>query len=180
MRVFIAIELDSSVKEMLTGLQSRVKGWASRGNFVLSENFHITLRFLGEVDQSDIPSISEAVAFTAVKERRFPLTISRLGSFSRGETSIVWAGLEESRPLVHLFKSLENALEQQGFSRDKKGLSPHITLGREVALYGKPQKVLSNIPMEKKTFEVSQISLMSSIRQGPKMVYTPIFVKNLR
>ena len=76
--------------------------------------------------------------------------------------------------------SLEKSLMRQGFPRERKGLSPHITLGREVDLTERFDAIKEQIPLEKREIKVAKISLMESKRMGQKLVYKPIFVQLLK
>ncbi len=180
MRTFIAIELEQEVKDHLSALQMETQKFCRRGNFTPADNFHLTLHFLGEVQQEDLEYLQEAIYETARRNRPFSLTIDQIGFFPRGNKGILWAGLEKSSYLQRLFSTLEKSLEQQGFARERKGLSPHITLGREV----EPQRgfadVQKNVKVEPMKFVVKGISLMESVRRGPKLVYIPRFQMELR
>lgn len=179
MRTFIAIELEEEVKEHLANIQIETQKLCRRGNYTPKENFHLTLHFLGEVEEEDLDYLQEAIFETARRNRPFTLTLDKVGFFPRGNKGILWAGLEKSNPLQRLFSTLEKSLEQQGFARERKGLSPHITLGREV----KPQRsfldVQKGVKVEPMRVSVRSISLMESVRRGPKLVYVPLFRQNL-
>ena len=71
-------------------------------------------------------------------------------------------------------------LEQQGFSRERKGLSPHITLGREVEPHRNFIDVQKNVRLEPMKISVRSIALMESVRKGPKLVYVPLFRMDLK
>lgn len=179
MRAFIAIELERDVREYLALAQAEAQKYCRRGNFTPVDNLHLTLHFLGETGEDDLEYLRDAMYEAALRNRPFCLTLGRLGFFPRGNRGILWAGLDRSQPLQRLFSTLEKALEQQGFAREKKGLSPHITLGREV----EPQRgfadVQKAVSVEPRTIEVRQISLMESVRKGPKLVYEPLFRQEL-
>ena len=179
MRTFIAIELERDVRDYLAAVQTEVQGLCRRGNFTPVDNLHLTLHFLGEVGESDLEYLQDAMYEAALRNRPFRLTLGQLGFFPRGSKGILWAGLEKSPPLQRLFSTLEKALEQQGFAREKKGLSPHITLGREV----EPQRGFADVQkavmVQPMAVEVRKISLMESVRKGPKRVYEPLFRQEL-
>ncbi len=175
MRTFIAILLNDEVRNSLEKVQTTVKQNCKKGNFTPKENFHITLHFIGEVNISEVEELKEAVFQTAQKNAPFSLTIDRLGFFPRGEKAILWVGVEKSKPLYRLFEALEKNLSRQGFAREKRGLSPHITLGREVVPYISFQSLQKLIVPEKNNFLVERISLMESVRIGSKQVYRPLY-----
>ena len=92
----------------------------------------------------------------------------------------MWAGIERNNHLQRLFSTLEKSLEQQGFARERKGLSPHITLGREVEPHRNFIDVQKNVKIEPMKISVRSISLMESVRKGPKLVYVPLFRMDLK
>lgn len=180
MRTFIAIELEEEVKDHLAAVQTETQKLCRKGNFTPKDNFHLTLHFLGEIEAEDIEYLQDAMYETARRNRPFTLTLDKIGFFPRGNKGILWAGLEKSTHLQRLFSTLEKSLEQQGFARERKGLSPHITLGREV----EPQRnfidVQKNIKVEPVKISVRSISLMESVRKGAKLVYVPLFRMELK
>ena len=179
MRTFIAIELEEEVQEHLANIQTETQKLCRRGNYTPKENFHLTLHFLGEVEEEDLDYLQEAIFETARRNRPFTLTLDKVGFFPRGNKGILWAGLEKSNPLQRLFSTLEKSLEQQGFARERKGLSPHITLGREVEPQRSFLDVQKGVKVEPMRVSVRSISLMESVRRGPKLVYVPLFRQNL-
>lgn len=179
MRTFIAIELEEEVKNYLESIQTETQKLCRRGNFTPKENFHLTLHFLGEVGEEDLDYLQEAIFETARRNRPFTLTLDKIGFFPRGNKGILWAGMEKSNALQRLFSTLEKSLEQQGFARERKGLSPHITLGREVEPQRSFLDVQKGVTVEPMRVSVRSISLMESVRKGPKLVYVPLFRQNL-
>ena len=72
---------------------------------------------------------------------------------------MLWAGVEKSGDLFRLFNHLEKSLGKQGFGREKKGLSPHITLGREVEPYRGFGDIQKNVHLEQKQIHVTDICI---------------------
>ena len=130
--------------------------------------------------EEDLEYLQEAIYETSRRNRPFTLTLEKIGFFSRGNKGILWAGMEKSSPLLRLFSTLEKSLEQQGFARERKGLSPHITLGREVEPQRSFMDVQKGIKVEPVRISVRSISLMESVRRGPKLVYRPLFRQELK
>lgn len=175
MRVFIAIELDDEIKKYLSEIQTKVKKNSIKGNFTREANFHLTLRFIGDVDDKGIHSLKRAIDETSKEFQEFELKLGGLGEFPRKDKKIIWIGLSEGiKELKDLFKRLENNLEKQGFNREERGLKPHITIGREVRV-DKPFEDLKNeISIEPKLINVKKISLMESTRVNGVLSYIPI------
>ncbi len=180
MRTFIAIELEEDVKDALLNAQQQVQKQSKHGNYVPKENFHLTLHFIGETDHADLDYLKQAIYLTAIRNRCFDMELEKTGFFARGDKGIFWVGVKESKELVRLFSHLENNLLKEGFSREKKGISPHITLGREVIPYRSFMDIVNHTHVEKKSIRVTKISLMESVRIGAKLVYKPIFQQDLK
>ena len=180
MRTFIAIELSPDIREYLSEVQMETQKYCRRGNYTPQDNFHITLHFLGEIEPSDVEYVKEAMFEVGQRNRVFDLKLSQIGFFGRGDRGILWAGLEKSDPLQRLFFGLEKSLGRQGFAREKKGLSPHITLGREI----EPQRGFSDVQkavaMDGRKFTVEKITLMESVRRGPRLIYKPLYSQLLK
>ena len=123
MRTFIAIELEEETKAQLAEVQAEAEKLCRRGNYTPKENFHLTLHFLGEVQEEDLDYLHEAIYETARRNRPFTMTIDKIGFFPRGNKGILWAGIERSNHLQRLFSTLEKSLEQQR-ERDSARISP--------------------------------------------------------
>ncbi len=180
MRTFIAIELSPEAREYLSEVQTETQKHCRRGNYTPQDNFHVTLHFLGEIAPADVEYVKEAMYEAAQRNRVFDLKLGQIGFFGKGERGVLWAGLEKSDSLQRLFMGLEKSLERQGFAREKKGLSPHITLGREVEPQRGFSDVQKSVVMDGKSFTVEKITLMESVRKGPRLIYKPIYTQLLK
>lgn len=180
MRAFIAIDFDKDTKKYLLSLQSRLKEESKNGNFSSDDNFHLTIRFIGEVDENGMESLADAIREAAMSFKAFDIRLNGVGFFTKGSKCVAWAGIEKNKNLDIFYKNLEKCLMREGFARDRQGLSPHITLGREVSLkigYDDAKNEFSDCG---KDFHVSRITLFESIRKGPKLIYKPVFVQQLK
>lgn len=173
MRLFIAIELPASFKGEVERVQKEVKQLSSGGRFVPRDNFHITLHFIG--DSQDLVGATSAMAEAVRGIRPFELHLGKYANLeknSRGCTSVLRV-LGELEELRAMYESLESALSDRGFSRERKQFSPHITLGRSVELddisIAELERLSPNASMQ-----VRSITLYESTREGSRMVYTPL------
>ena len=130
-RLFIAAPIGDSVKSNL----ERV-GWAANARgvkWVDPENMHLTLAFLGEVEERRVPEV-EDVIYSATEGIEEPLTLQAqgLGAFPDEEKArVLWAGLDGHVPrLIELQARLVKELRSAGFEVDSKRYRPHITLAR--------------------------------------------------
>lgn len=174
-RAFVAVNLDPTLKEALAGIQERLKATRADVGWVKPENLHLTLKFLGQVEEARLEPISEAVASAACGYGSFRLTLGGLGAFPQPRAArVVWIGVPEGADLLAgLHARLEEKLEALGFPRETRPFSAHLTLGRvrgpgrreqlATALISTPVGLLGEMVIER-------IHLMKSDlrREGPR------------
>ena len=133
MRAFIAVDLAPEIKTVLSDLLRKLKRIAPPAiHWAREESMHVTLKFLGEIDENQAAGISRVIATIAGETPAFSLTVRGAGTFppSPRPPRVLWVGLEECPPLLALQANLEAALEARGFPREKRPFHPHLTLGR--------------------------------------------------
>jgi 2'-5' RNA ligase len=136
-RLFVAIEIDARVQaaaaHLLDGLQRRAAQVAPRAriSWVAADRLHLTLRFIGEVDDGRTRRIEEALG-TAFPINQFEIRISGTGVFPRsGPPRVIWIGVaDETGQLEALHREVEQRLTRAGVAPDHRPFSPHLTLGR--------------------------------------------------
>lgn len=172
MRVFFAIEFDENIKSYFYEIQEKVRPYCLAGNFTLKENFHLTLRFIGEQSSEQIHKLKAVLTDTA-QASSFELRPEKLGSFRKGNRSIIWIGLEKSPQLQQLYANLEKVLADNGYQKEERSYSPHITLAREVKIedFG---SLPGKVHIENPIIKVKSISLMESKRINNKLCYIPL------
>lgn len=178
-RVFFAIEFNDQVKQYLYGIQQQIMQHSLKGNFTHIENFHLTLKFIGEVEPEKITNLQKAVDETAVMHKCFDLNFGGIGCFSRGDKKIIWLGLERNIELKQLYQKLAEVLQKYGYSNDEDEYRPHITLGREVILKADLNKLKEVISIKPIKIIAESISLMESTRVDGKLTYVPLYIKKL-
>lgn len=180
MRVFFAIEFDDKTRAYIKSVQSMIRENSIKGNFSHEENFHLTLRFIGEVDENQLISLKSALNRAIEQTSPFSINFNKLGFFSREGKKIVWMGIKnEDKCLDKLYKALEDHLVSEGFQREERGYSPHITLSRETILKQGFDEQLKNIKVSSAEIGVSKISLMESVRVDGKLTYRAVYVKSI-
>ena len=160
MRLFIAIKLNSEIRNTLTAAQQRLIRRGIRGNYTDTDNLHVTLAFIGEYDNPDfITEVLSEVPFSP-----FTISLSGLGHFG----NLWWIGLDDNAELLSYVNRLRKALSEAGIPFDKKKFSPHITLIRKAV------GALPLVTIPKVQMKVEHISLMRSERGTNGMIYTEI------
>jgi 2'-5' RNA ligase len=121
LRLFVGIALPPEIKLRLQPLCAGMPG----ARWVDPENHHVTLRFIGEVDEGTASDIDEALQ--QIKAQRFALALAGIGQF--GDRSL-WVGVEKSPALLHLRDKVESAVVRQGLPPEGRRYAPHVTLAR--------------------------------------------------
>ena len=123
-RLFAAVELPESVRQRLVMLQGGVPG----ARWLGADQLHLTLRFIGEVDQNVANDIDDALAL--IRAPAFVLELSGVGEFGGKNPRALWAGIRASEALLPLQKKIETALQRIGLPPDESKFSPHVLLAR--------------------------------------------------
>lgn len=132
-RTFIGLDIGESIRSQATALQRKLAQLNAAVNWTAPANYHITLQFLGDVDDRDLADICREVAKVAANEPPFRLCVSGLGAFpTPRRPKILWAGLSEGADeLRKLYAALEKPLTDIGvYRKEDRPYTPHVTLGR--------------------------------------------------
>ena len=157
MRLFLAIELPADVKTALADVRHPP---LADLRWIPPEQLHITLKFLGEVPDADVPRLIETLAAVATPR---PLTLRVAGAVmfpERGRVRIVAADIaDDAGGIVQLAEALEAAYEPLGFAREGRPFHAHVTLARAKMPV---RRELVNLDIPALTFTASQFVLMQS------------------
>lgn len=179
MRTFFCLPVDPMLAERLAGLSREARARIStRASWVPRDNFHVTVRFLGEIDPMLTVDLESACAEVARKIPAFDLSIDRTGAFPTADRArVLWAGGDAPEPFRALTQRLEGSLERLGFGRSRPETLAHITLAR---LKGRADPgiaatigALSEIP--RWTLRADRLVLMESRLTPRGAEYTPLF-----
>jgi len=178
-RTFVAVLLDEVVRDRISDVQQRAMKLASGVKWVPPENFHVTLKFLGDVRRDELSVVQSAVDEAVRKLPAFDLTISGMGVFpAPRRPRVIWVGVEEGREqLVELAKAVEDTLVKAGFEKEEKPFKSHITIGR--VKEGKPVpglvEGLEEIDSDGLGVQrVATVAVMQSELRPGGPVYTPL------
>jgi len=178
-RTFIAIEIETKVKDDIAVWQSKLKKVADGVKWVDKNNIHITLKFLGNIEESQITDIKKAIEKSIEGIKSFEIEIKGEGCFPNiNRPRVIWIGVERGKDILkEIAKNLENECEKLGFKKEKRPFSPHLTIGR-VKRFMKSltmlRKFLEENDFPAKKFTATEIVLMKSDLKPTGPVYTPI------
>nr|HID60160.1 RNA 2',3'-cyclic phosphodiesterase [Desulfobacterales bacterium] len=178
-RTFIAVELPEHVLVEIRKVQAALKRHNLNIRWVLTENIHLTLKFLGDVAQSEIGRILETIEKATDNLKRFSLYGKGIGVFpGPHRPQVIWVGVKgEIDVLEGLQARLENGMESLGFAREHRPFTPHLTLGR---VKGRLNRALLLKAMEElndfqtKPFSVDSVVLFRSVLKPDGVVYTKL------
>ena len=170
MRLFIALDLPWRLRERLALMAgSGIPG----ARWVSPENYHLTLRFIGETQAHRAEDID--LALSAIRARGFSLTLSGVGTFTKGgRVTALWVGVERNPQLDHLQNKIETALQRVGVDPERRRFTPHVTLARlDNAVEAKLAAfVQANNLFRAEPVEVEHFTLFSSQLGKEQSVYT--------
>lgn len=184
LRTFIAAEIplsiQTSIQKQVDGLRHRIGNSSVR--WVPAQNMHLTLKFLGEVSQTDVGILTGILRAEAESRSAFDITISGLGSFPNSKrASVLFIGIQAPAELEALQRGIESACVRAGYRPETRPFSPHLTIGRvrrgvTSSDRTKIRRTLDEFKIDSLgTARVDSIHLFKSELQPGGAVYTKLF-----
>lgn len=132
MRVFVAIELPPEIKDYLAKVQVKLKTANADVKWVNPQNIHLTLKFLGEIDEKQLMEISRILEDTARDRSQFHIRLASFGAFPNIKSCrVIWVGIDKGdAETKEIAKDLEREIEKIGIPKEERAFSSHITIGR--------------------------------------------------
>lgn len=182
-RLFIAMDFSSHIILEVNKFQNQLRRDLSNVpiRWVAPQTMHLTLQFLGEVPQKQIPSIQEAITTSTACFSAIPIHIGSVGSFpSFTKPQVLWLGISADNTLEKLASQLQAALRPLGFKPEKEFM-PHLTLGRLNRMAnGEQQKLVSTTLTHWQSVDIGEDQLQEVVlyqsdltQNGP--IYTALF-----
>jgi 2'-5' RNA ligase len=163
MRTFISIDIPEEIKKKIIEIQNKLPGF--QGKLTEEENLHLTLKFLGEVDEEQIEKIKEKLK--EIKFNKFETEIDSIGVFSENFIKIVWLHMTNCEELQ---KQIDEKLSDW-FEKEDRFMG-HLTIARVKNIKDKKEflEQLGKIKIDKMKFSVCEFKLMKSEleKDGPK------------
>jgi RNA 2',3'-cyclic 3'-phosphodiesterase len=178
-RTFIAVELPNAARVALQAHITRLSRALPRVRFQSPESLHLTLAFLGELDDEQVDAATQAAIVAASTVSPFTLTVAGLGIFGPPSAPrVLWCGVGGDVPaLLRLQAALADRLAAAGFPREERPFAPHLTLARfkqplDPAALQRLSGILANPSVAKTPFAVDSLSVMKSELLRPAARYT--------
>src|SRR5271154_6323329 len=129
MRLFIALDIDESIRERIARFLDSVRGFAPDARWVRPESLHITLKFIGEQPEAKIAGIGRALE--AIKSAAIEINCRGYGFFPGAHAPrIFWIGVQAGPELADLAETIDETLLQLDIPKEEHAYSPHLTLAR--------------------------------------------------
>lgn len=178
LRAFIAVELGEALRRALGEVQAQVRAAVDLPvRWVEPEKAHLTLKFLGDIDEGQVEAIVSAMADIASQAQPMTVALGDVGGFpTLARPRVLWVGLRgDVGPLTDLQQALERRMESLGFAAEGRPFAPHLTLGRvrggdRSRHLEEAAGLAADAPTAEAVQRVDRISLMQSTlrAQGPE------------
>jgi len=171
LRTFIAIDIPMELREKIYSAfdneRQRIKGV----KWVEKENLHITLKFLGEIEEEKVKEIGKILDEVSNKFKSFEVSLGELGGFPQLKNPrVLWIGVSPSEKIEEIFNFIEERVERIGIEKEERKFHPHITVARI--------KERKGISFENKKFndkfKANRIVLFKSDLRPEGPIYTQI------
>lgn len=175
-RGFIAIEIGPFQK--LIQFENEIKNSGAQVKLVEPNNVHLTLKFLGETEETMTDEI-ENIMKNAIKDiKPFKVKLSGSGVFpNQNYIKVVWIGILNGEIIGEIANKIDEPLTKLGFERERRRFSPHLTIARVKTAKNKEKlmQIVNNYKeIEFKEFEISSIKLKKSELTPKGPIYTTL------
>ncbi len=169
-RLFVGLALPAEVRRHLALMAGGLPG----ARWTREDSYHLTLRFIGEVDQGLADDIDGMLGHLSAEA--FELTLSGVGFFGKAKAArALWAGVTPSAALLRLQSKIEAGLQRMSLPAEERKYTPHVTLAR---LRGAPAGRLEAYVADHSRFTagpfpVREFTLFSSFLSSSGAIHTP-------
>lgn len=127
---FIALPVSNELKEKFLNWQEQLQDELSYKIWPHKADLHITLKFLGAVDQDRLGKLR--VSLRSIEHPKFTVSVGSIGTFGKHDKPrVLWAGVENNNLLEELYKKVELVATSVGFNKENRPYRPHITLAKK-------------------------------------------------
>ncbi|MBW6451179.1 MAG: RNA 2',3'-cyclic phosphodiesterase [DPANN group archaeon] len=130
MRCFFCFDIPYAIRRGLVNMQVDLAERLDNFNYIKSDNMHITLKYLGNVDEHLIQKINSVLTPKLERYMDLELDLENVGVFPNVEDArVLWVGVKENKKLLEIYNTIGTVLEKFGFTHEIRFI-PHVTLGR--------------------------------------------------
>jgi len=179
MRAFVAVDLPEGLRREAAALQARFRSAGADVKWVEPENLHLTLKFLGSIEETQVSPLTERLKAAAGSLSSFTLRLEGIGAFPRTtDPRVIWVGVSEGKEkLAELASAVEQTCAELGFPKEERPFSPHLTIGR-IRSRDHPAGLIKKLQVAEFCGEtpapVNQVILYQSTLSPQGPLYTPL------
>lgn len=178
-RSFLAIELPKSIQKKIEEVQTDLRISHADVKWVHPENIHLTLKFLGNIEESRVEPILQAIGGPIQATSPFSIKVQGMGAFPHSKNPrVIWVGLMDGERVLTTFqKELEGILAKIGFEPEGRPFQPHLTVGRVRTSRGKNDLVAKMEKHREEEFgsiEAEEVVLFRSELKPTGPIYTAL------
>lgn len=178
-RAFIACDVPETLLEKISSVQDKLKELDAAVSWTKISGIHITLKFLGDIEEGFIDRIASVILEAVKGESPFEIKIKGSGAFPNLKNPrVVWVGVgDDARRLSNIQQALDSGLKAFGYEPDEREFRPHLTLGRVKGAKGR-ERLSSAISGQKEieigSFTVDRVILYKSELKPSGAIYTKL------
>lgn len=164
-RTFIALELSAPLRGRILELIEQMRGMGVRASWARDSTLHMTIKFLGDVEEAAMSDVVSAVQAAAARVPCFAFTSCSIGAFpSARRPRVLWIGVEADGELLELASGVEAELARAGFPKERRPFRPHVTFGRirDTTQEGAASRALSELTAPVERVVVREVRVMRS------------------
>lgn len=160
MRLFIAADLPEEMLGAMAEAREVLRRHAGRISLTRDQNLHLTLRFLGEVQQEKLPGLRRLIRSLTFGGS---MALTHYGSFPSPEGLTLWAGLRLDEAALHMARQAEKGLRALGFPPENRPFVPHVTLARRAELLEPLERLRPLLPLRPEAVPLAGLALYQSL-----------------
>jgi len=179
LRAFVAVEFPAPLRDPVVAVQATLRAAGADVTWVEPANLHLTLKFLGDVDDAKVPALTDALRAAVQPHAAFTMTVEGIGAFpSTRSPKVVWVGVAADPSLLAaLAEGVDRACMALGFPSETRPFAPHLTIGRVRSRRGLAPlvKALQTVECLGGTpAPVDHVTLFQSTLSSKGPTYTPL------
>lgn len=179
LRTFVALPLDSHIVTSLHALHQQLKSLPVDVKWVNPQSIHVTIKFLGHVEEAHLESIYEAIQQGISRIKPWRVGVKHMGTFpGMRNPRVVWVGLDDpTGAIMTVQNQVEAELVKVGFEKERRAFTPHLTVGRVRSPKGKKDLVSFLVDEREREFgemHIDRVVLYRSDLKPTGAVYTAL------
>jgi 2'-5' RNA ligase len=165
MRLFIALDLDATIREKIARFLDGVRGFSPDARWVRPESLHITLKFIGQMPDENLPQVISALQ--TIHASAFEIHVREYGFFPTPKAPrVFWIGIQAGSQLQSLAAAIDSQMATLGVPGEEHPFSPHLTLARRVGGSGAPRKDKNDGPNQSFARLQEKLTVISALDFG--------------